>query len=253
MAFVDLQNFTTAPPRIMNPPRGNILDAFPAKDIDPHTRLGYSFRGEPCNSFEDYDPDICAFPADAKMDPDEFIGNPKDAQLRVIQSAFKCSAVGATDAELRSYAQSAINRNLWRSADQTLVTMLNVEDSLQPGNLTPRDILAEAAQYLATNSYAGTGVIYGSAAWFTAVYPDLIVEEGNRFRDHLGNIVIPSSVDLAVVYAFDSEVDIRTSEISLLDEYAPGIRLVNDRVVRAELIYTMAMDNCVVGSFTIAT
>lgn len=252
MSFIALQNFSTAPPRVAKAIRGNILEVFPAKGLDPHARLGYSFRGEPCNSFEDYDPDVCVYPADAKMDPDEFEGDPKDAELRVLQSAFKCSTVGATDTELRQYAQSAIDRNLWRSVDQTLVTMLQAGDSVQAGTHDAKTALAKAAQYLATNSYSGTGVIYGSAAWFMAAYPELINAEGNVFYDALGNIVIPSSVALTAIYAFDSVVDVRASDVAILDEYAPGIRMVNDRVVRAEMVYTVAMDNCVVGSFNLS-
>lgn len=254
MAFVDLQNFSTAPAKIARPPRGNILDAFPAKDIDPHSRLGYSFRGEPCNDVEDYDPDICVFPSDAKMTPSEYGEAPKQASLRVLQSAFKCSTVGATDAELRQYARSAIERNLWRSVDNTLVDLLGAEDAPQFGGagFTAREVLALGSQYLAVNSFAGTGVMFGPTSWVAMLSDDLDFENG-RFEDEFGNIIIPHSVGGSdIVWVFDSEVEIRTSDITLLDEFAPGIRSVNDRVVRAEILYTLAVDNCTVASYTFA-
>jgi len=247
---VDLQNFSTPPERICDGgPFGNILKAFPPVPIDPHSRLGYSFRGEPCNAVDDYPADICVGPSGfPKMEPAEY-GAEKEAALMVIQSAFKCSTVGTTDEELRENATGALKRHLWRSVDNSLVTLLAAEAVDQGAALTAECLLANAAQYLATNSYCGTGVIYGSTAFVASLGTEYIFREGNTLRDIFGNIIVPSSVDLDVVYAFDSKVEVRTSEIELLDEYAPGVRLVNDRVVRAEMVYTVAVDNCVVASF----
>lgn len=252
MSFVDLQNFSTPPDRICLAPFGNILDAFPAKDIAPHDRLGYSFRIEPCNSVSGYDPDVCVDPADAKMDPDEY-GAEKDAELRVIQAAFKCSTVGASDADLRKHASWAIERNLWRDVDVTLNTMLAAEAVSVSGPFTAQCSAAEAAQYLASLSFCGTGVLYTSTSIVAQLWQnDYLMKEGKVFKDPFGNIVIPSSVDLDRIYAFDSTVEVRKSEILLLDEYSPGLRSVNDRVVRAELVYTVAIDNCAAGYVTVS-
>lgn len=252
MSFVDLQNFSTPPKRVCGAPNGSILQAFPPKPIAPHDRLGYSYRGEPCNGIEEYDPDVCVAPSGfPKMTPDEF-GGEKDASLVVVQAAFKCSTVGATDEELRRHARNAIERNLWRSVDTNLTALLVAGGPAALGGpFTPVCGLAEAAQYLATNSYCGTGIIYGGAAWFAQLSNTLIMQQNGLFTDLLGNIVIPSSVDTDSVYAFDSEIEVRTSEIQLLDEYSPGIRTVNDRVVRAELTYTVAVDNCSLGVLTV--
>ena len=250
MSFVDLQNFSTPPNRVCGAPFGNVLDAFPPKPIGAHDRLGYSFRVEPCNAVSGYSPDICVGPDGAlKMPPADF-GGEADAQLRVIQAAFKCSSVGATDSELRELATSAIERNFWREVDDTLISILADEAVAQPGgSLSAACVLAEAAQFLATNSHCGTGVIYGSTSWVVRLTNNLIRTDDGVYKDLVGNVIIPSSVDLDVVYAFDSEVEVRESSIELLDEYAPGIRTVNDRVVRAEKIFTVALDNCAVGSF----
>lgn len=250
MSFTDLQNFSTPPKKICGGPAGNILDAFPAKPIDAHSRLGYSFRPEACNSVTGYNPDVCVTGV-TKMDPDEYDAE-KEAELRVIQSAFKCSTVGATDAELRENAKMAIDRNLWRDVDQTLVDILVSESVLQGGPFGASCVLASAAQFLATNSYCGTGVIYGSTSWFVQLTNNLIMTDNGVYRDLAGNLVIPSSLNLDVVYAFDSEVEVRSSDIELLDEYSPGIRSVNDRVVRAELVYTVALDNCTAGHFNLS-
>lgn len=249
MAFLNLQNYSDPPKRICGAPFGNILDAFPAKAIDPHSQMGYSFRIEPCNSVSGYSPDVCVTGV-TKMDPDEF-GAAGEAELRVVQAAFKCSTVGATDAELKMHARGPIERNLWRSVDQTLVDILSVEAVSVGGPFTALCVLSEAAQYLATNSFCGTGVIYGSTSWVSQVSEHLS-KDGNRLRDVVGNLVIPSSIDSDTVYAFDSEVDIFASEIQLLDEYSPGIRMVNDRTVRAELVYTVALDSCATGSFSLS-
>lgn len=251
MAFADLQNFSTPPKRICGAPFGSILQAFPTKPISAHDRLGYSFRSEPCNGVSDYDPDVCVpvsgFP---KMEPDGF-GAEKFAQLGVVQSAFKCSTVGATDAELRTHARAAIDRNLWRVVEDSLEVILAAEDTPIGGPFDPVCALAGAGLELAQNSICGTGVIYGPISWFMRLGSEYLVKDGNLYRDLLGNIVIPSSIDTDTVYAFDSEVEVRVSEIQVLDEYAPGIRTVNDRVVRAELTFTVAIDACYVGSLTV--
>lgn len=253
MAFADLQNFSTPPKRICGAPMGSILFAFPTKPIAPHDRLGYSFRSEPCTSVSDYSPDVCVpvsgFP---KMTPEEF-GPEKEAQLNVIQSAFKCSTVGATDEELRRYAREAIEINLWREVEDSLEVILLAEASPIGGPFDPLCALAGAGQELAENSHCGTGVIYGPISWFIRLGADYITKNAgeNFYRDFLGNIVIPSSIDSDTVYFFDSEVETRISEVQLLDEYAPGIRTVNDRVVRAEMVYTVAIDACFVGSITL--
>lgn len=248
--FTNLQNYSTSPKRICGTPFGSILDAFPATPIDPHSQMGYSYMIEPCNSVSGYNPDVCVTGV-AKMDPGEF-GGEGEAELRVVQAAFKCSTIGVTDAELIMHARGPIERNLWRSVDDTLIDILSVEAVPSGGPFTAVGVLAEAAQHLATNSFCGTGVIYGSTSWVSRLSSEHVKRDGNVLRDTVGNIVIPSSIDLDVVYAFDSEVEIRASEIQLLDEYAPGIRMVNDRVVRAEMLYTMAVSSCTTASFTLS-
>lgn len=253
MAFSDLQNFSTPPGRITKAPIGSILYAFPPVPIDPHSRLGYTFRMEPCTPVTGYPPDACV-QGQLKMEPDVFHGE-KSAELRVMQSAFKCSTLGATDEELREIARSAINRNLWRDIDQTLVEILSTDCStaLAPAPLGAGCILTEAAQFLATNSFAGTGVIYGSLNWMGQLWGQLLFRDGNIFHDMFGNLVIPSSIDSNTVYVFDSKVEVRTSDIQLLDEHYPGMTIVNDRTVRAELTYTVAVDNCACGHFTLGS
>ena len=250
MSFLDLQNFATPPPKVCGAPYGSILNVFPAIPLDAHSRLGYSFRSEPCASVSGYNPDICASPGDMKMTPEDF-GDEGLAQLRVLQAAFRCSSVGTTDEELRDIARSALDRNYWRAVDQALVDILATEDDPQGAPATARCLLADAGQYLASSSYCGIGVIYGPARWVSELGTRYLVREGDIYRDVLGNYVIPSSIDLADVYAFDSEVEVRTSDIEILDEFMPGLRTVNDRVIRAEMLFTVAVDNCVVGSWTV--
>ena len=247
MSFTDMQNFSTPPKRICNAPFGNIFEAFPPIPIAPHDRLGYSFRIEPCNTVSGYNPDVCVDPADIKMTPDEY-GAEKDAELRVIQAAFKCSSLGATDQELHDQAQGAIEHNLWRAVDTVIVSSLAAEATSIGAAAGSVCASNEAAQYLAIFSYCGTGILYTSTAIVGELYfNNYLVKEGKVFKDPFGNIVIPSSVALDRIYAFDSTIEIRVSDIMLLDQYAPGIRSVNDRIVRAEQIYTVALDNCAAG------
>jgi len=247
MSFVNLENVDNAPKRICKEPDGSILQVFPVKPLPPHNRAGYQFRSQGCSSVASYDADFC-LPGDAKMTPQTY-GGTKDAHVEVIQSAFKCSSLGATLDEIRTEAQSAVERNLWRSVDSALVTLLNASATVFAGPWGPQLALANAAQFLATTSQCGTGVIYGSAVWFLLLGGHEITKVDNHFEDRMGNIIIPSSIPLNVVYAFDSEVDVMVDEVQLLDELAPGITTINDRVVRAETAFTVAIDPCKVGSF----
>lgn len=228
-----------------------LLKAFPAKTLETHFQSGYRFRGDACTTAFAYDPDYCV-PGAVKMDPEGF-GPEKDAVVGMIQSAFNCSPVGETLEVLREIAIQTIKNNLWRAIEADLIVALLAEAPVAAGGpFSALCALAEASQYLAINGNCGKGVVVGPYNWFIQLGTDNLIWNGTYHTDLVGNIVIPLAIPTGTVYAFDSNVDIRIAEILLMDERAPGITSMNDRVVRAEQIYTVAVDPCVVGSFEVA-
>lgn len=237
--------------RVCNDVKSLLLKAFPTTELDTHFRSGYTFRSDPCTTAFAYDPDFCIGPGDAKMDPQGF-GPERDAAVGMIQSAFNCSPVGEALDTLRQIARDTLENNLWRAIEASLVDELAAfPDLVAGGSFDPVCALAKASQFLATNGNCGKGVIVGPYDWFVRLGTDYLIWNGTYHTDLVGNIVIPLSVDNNTVYAFDSNVDIRITDVLLMDELAPSIRSVNDRIVRAEQIYTVAIDPCVVGSFTV--
>lgn len=231
--------------------KGLLLKAYPAKELDTHFRTGYRFRSEPCTTTFAYDPEFCV-PGAVKMDPEGF-GPEKDAVVGMVQSAFHCSTVGDTLEVLRQHAIDTIDNNLWRAIENDLVVELASQSTDQtPAPLEAHCVLAEAAQFLAISSNCGRGVIVGPYDWFIQLNNDYLTDHGTHYTDAVGNIIIPLSVDNNTVYAFDSNIDIRVTDILVMDERAPGITTINDRVVRAEQIYTVAVDPCVVGAFDVS-
>lgn len=254
MSISDFREVGDSPNRPSAAPLGSILQAFPPSQLDIHFRNGYVFRLDPCNIVTGYSPEYCDVEHAPKMDP-SFYGPNIQVPVRLLQAAFACSAVGATDDELRYWAKTPLQQRLWAKVDDVLTTLLQAQAVNQtpfpiPGAL----VLAQAAQYLATNSQSGTGIIYGPMSWLSQLGMDYLIrwnEAENRYEDAAGNIIIPSSVNSNIVYAFDSFVDIKTSDIQVLDEFMPAQRTVNDRTVRAEQLYTVAIGPCVVGSFQV--
>lgn len=253
MSISDFRELGESPDRPFASPNGNILQVFPPTTLDFHFRNGYHFRLDPCGVVTGYDPDYCGEHA-PKMYPN-FYGPEVNVPVRMIQSAFACSTIGATDDELRFWARTPIELKLWTQVDTILTTLLQAQAINQtpfpiPGAL----VLAKAAQYLATNSRSGTGIIYGPMSWISELGMDYLIKwesSTNSYHDTAGNIIIPSSVDGTRVYAFDSFVDIKASTIQILDEFAPELTKLNERTVRAEQLYTVAIGPCVVGSFDI--
>lgn len=226
---------------------GLLQKAFPAKVLETHFRAGYSFRSDACTTAFAYDPDYC-LPGDVKMDPDGF-GPETDAIVGMIQSAFNCSPVGETLETIRDVAEQTIANNLWRAIETDLAAGLAAFPGATPVASSGSALcaLADGAQFLAVNGNCGKGVIVGPYNWFIQLGTDNLIWNGTYHTDLVGNLVIPLAVADQNVYAFDSNVDIRVAPIVILDELMPGLRSVNDRVVRAEQIYTVAFDPCVVG------
>lgn len=253
MPISDFREIGESPDRPNTSPLGNILQAFPPTTLDVHYRNGYIFRLDPCNVVTGYNPDYCDEHT-PKVNP-SFYGPNVQVPVRMLQTAFACSTVGTTDDELRHWAKSPLQLRLWSNVDTILTALLQAQAVDQtPLPLPAADVLAKAAQYLSTNGQSGTGVIYGPQEWLSTLGMDYLIRwvpEKNHYRDSAGNIIIPSSVDNAKVYAFDSFVDIKTSDIQILDEFMPGQRQTNDRTVRAEQLYTVAIGPCVVGSFDV--
>lgn len=265
MSFADLEAVGLPPKRVcFGPPIGSVLRTFPSTPLPPEFGNGYLFRGEPCNTVADYSPNYCQ-PGSIKKDPDHY-GPTKHAVVNVLQTAFECSPVGATDQDLRDQALGAIERNLWRAVDTTLNGMIALEAVSQGGPVSPICALSAAQQYLFEHSYCGNGIIMGPASWVNLLNTNHVnlsltggdiadVTAGKEpffYRDLFGNYIILSAADTSTVYAFDSTVDIMESEPILLDQFMPGLREHNDRVVRAETVYTVAVDNsCNVGSWTL--
>lgn len=250
MSITEFRELGDSPNRPPAAPNGNILQAFPPTLLEIHFRHGYRFRLDPCNVVTGYDPDYCDEHA-PKMAP-HFYGPEIGVPVRMIQSAFACSTIGATDDELRYWAKTPVESNLWAQVDVILTGLLATQAVNQtPFPIPAVDVLAQAAQYLATNSLNGTGVIYGPTSWLTQLSELHTSWDGHVFRDLAGNILIPSSVTGNKVYAFDSFVDIKKSEVQILDEFAPELTTKNERTVRAELLYTVAIGPCVVGSFDV--
>lgn len=251
MAFQPLGN-SPGRDKVCTDLKSLLLRAFAVKELETHFRAGYTFRSDACTSAFAYDPDYC-LPGDVKMDPEGF-GPERAAVVGMLQSAFNCSPVGETVEVLRHIAIDTLGNNLWRAIEADLVADLAAFPGIivAPAPLQAVCALAEAAQFLATNGNCGHGVIVGPYDWFIQLGTDYLIWDGSVHRDLTGNIVIPLSVDNATVYAFDSNVDIRATEIMVMDELSPSIRSVNDRVIRAEQIYTVAIDPCVVGSFAVS-
>jgi hypothetical protein len=253
MSIFDFREVGDSPDRPSVSPNGSILQAFPPDDLNIHFRNGYVFRLDPCNIVTGYSPEYCDEHAQ-KVDP-SFYGPNIQVPVRMIQAAFACSTVGATDDELRHWAKNPIELRLWSNVDSILIGILDSQAVNQtPFPLSAVEVLAKAAQYLATNGQSGTGVIIGPQEFVSQLGMDFLIKwipNKNRYEDTAGNIIIPSSVDNGIVYAFDSFVDIKTSEIQILDEFMPAQRNTNDRTVRAEQLYTVAIGPCVVGKFLV--
>lgn len=248
MSFVELSNFNNPPERECPEKSGGIFAVWKPGVLEGHDRLGYSYRPNACHEVLSYDPDVCV-PGDLKMDPQTF-PPAKEAVLGMIQSAFNCS-VGASMDELRAAVRDALDDNLQRAVETDLVAELDLTAVSVGTDLDAKCVLAEAAQWLATNSECGRGVILGPVGWLTQL-TDLLIWNGKYHTDYVGNIVVPSSVDNDTVYAFDNAVEIKVSDVLLMDELAPGVRNVNDKIVRAEQLYTIAVDSCQIAKFTVA-
>lgn len=253
MSISDFRELGESPARPSVSPKGSILQAFPPTQLDVHFRNGYIFRLDPCNVVTGYSPEYCDEHA-PKMDP-SFYGGNVQVPVRMLQAAFSCSAVGATDDELRYWAKSPLQLRLWANVDTVLTQLLAAQAVSQTTFPIPAaNVLSKAAQYLATHSQSGTGIIYGPMSWLSELGMDYLIkwdEDKNHYEDVAGNVIIPSSVDSDLVYAFDSFVDIKSSAIQVLDEFMPAQRTNNDRTVRAEQLYTVAIGPCVVGSFQV--
>lgn len=250
MAFLPLGD-SPGRDRVCGDIKSLLLKAFPAKDLEAHHRAGYTFRSDACTTAFAYDPEYCT-PGDVKMDPEGF-GPERNAVVGMIQSAFNCSPVGETIETLREVAEQTLDNNLWRAIEADLVLDLIAFPAVPVGGpVSALCALAEAAQFLVINGNCGKGVIVGPYNWFIQLGTENLIWNGTYHTDLVGNIVIPVASDNNTVYAFDSNVDVRVSDVMLLDELSPGLRLVNDRVVRAEQIYTVAIDPCVVGAITVA-
>lgn len=253
MSISDFRELGESPARPSASPKGSILQAFPPTQLDVHFRNGYIFRLDPCNVVTGYSPEYCDEHA-PMMDP-SFYGPDVQVPVRMLQAAFACSAVGTTDDELRHWAKSPLQLRLWANVDTILTQLLAAQAVSQTAFPIPAaNVLSKAAQYLATHSQSGTGIIYGPMSWLSELGMDYLIrwnEDKNLYEDVAGNILIPSSVDNNLVYAFDSFVDIKNSAIQVLDEFMPAQRTNNDRIVRAEQLYTVAIGPCVVGSFQV--
>lgn len=249
MSFTELMNFSDGPERICPDRFGGLLAVFKPGVLENHDRLGYSFRPNACIDVVAYDPDVCV-PGDIKMDPGTY-GPAKEATLGMIQTAINCT-VGATLDELRDEVRETLNQNLERAIEADFINLLTAEATPIGGPFSEKCALARASQYLATSSECGRGLIVGPVSWFVLLENTLVWNPAKGYHhDFVGNIVVPSSVDNNTVFALDAAVDIKISDVFILDELAPGITTVNDRVVRAEQLYTVAVDSCQVGSFTV--
>lgn len=235
--------------------RGSLLDVFPPEPLPDHFGAGYTFRPEPCPDIFNYNPDFCPSgiqPSDLKSDPQGF-GPDREAIVGVIETAFHCPPVGETFEGIRQIAEDAVRDNLWRAVEQDLIAQLSLEAIPQGvGAVSATCALAQASQFLAEFSKCGRGVIVGPYGWIAELGNFRLFWDGDSYKDLVGNIIIPILGTDDTVFAFDSDVDIKTSEIIILDELAPAIRTVNDRIIRAEQIYTVAIDPCVVGSFVLS-
>lgn len=250
MSFLELGDF---PDRLCAAPKGSILEAFPPTPLTGHFANGYRFLAEPCYTTEELQTGYCVT-GQEKMDPSNF-GPDVPVPVYGVQAALTCS-MGVSDEELISLAEDPIRYTLWKSVDDRLLELLiPLAIDQTPFPVSPLVALAEAAQFLAVNSSCGTGVIYGPLSWFSQLGNTHLIynEQTNTYYDLAGNIVIPSSHTTDIVYAFDSTVDVMTSTIELLDEFFPDRRQTNTRTARAEQLYTVAINPCVVGSFDIST
>lgn len=250
MSFAELQDFSTGPDRECPEQFGGLLSVFPAKELRGHERLGYSFRPNACLDVVAYDPDVCV-PGDIKMTPGAY-DIEINAVIGVIQTAINCS-LGSTEDELREEVREALRNNLERAIEADFVAFLLANATPSGGPLEAKCVLAEAAQFLNNTGECGRGLIVGPVNWFSQLGDHIVWNQAKGYHhDYLGNIVIPHSVDNDTVFALDQAVDVKVSDVLLMDEFAPGIRIVNDRIMRAEQLYTIAVDSCEIASFTVS-
>ena len=246
MSFIDQMAFGDAPKRVCPDKLGSLIQAFPPGVLTGHERAGYIFRGQPCIDAIAYDPDFCV-PGDLKMDPGAYPPG-TEATLGMLQTAINCP-LGVELDELREEARLSLSYQIDRAIDADLTAYLAALAVAGPAG-SALCTLAEAGQYLATSGQCGRGIIFGPVRWFIQLV-DALIWNGKYHTDYVGNIVIASSVDSNQVFAFDPAIEIKISEVQILDELSPGIRTVNDKVVRAEQLYSIAVDTCSVGSFTV--
>lgn len=252
MSFTDHAAFSDGPERKCPEKFGGLLAVFKPGVLEGHERAGYTFKPRACLDVVAYDPDYCT-PGDLKMDAGSY-GPEKEAILGMIQTAIACSPVGATMDELRAEAQGALADKLDRAIDADFIAALVTEAVDQTATaLQAKCALAEAAQFLSNSSECGRGLIVGPINWFEQLEETLVWNNAKGYHtDYVGNIVIPHSVDNGLVFALDLAVEIKVSDVMLLDELAPGVTTVNDRVVRAEQLYSIAIDSCSIGSFDVS-
>lgn len=252
MSFTDMAGLSNGPERKCPEKFGGLLAVFKPGVLEGHERAGYVFRPRACLSVIAYDPDFCQ-PGDIKMDPGAY-GPGKEAILGMIQTAIVCSSIGATMDELREEARDALADKLGRAIDSDFIAELALlAVSQTPTALQAKCALAEAAQFLSNSSECGRGLIVGPINWFEQLENTLVWNNAKGFHtDFVGNIVIPHSVDNSTVYALDMAVEIKVSEILILDELSPAVTTVNDRIVRAEQLFSIAIDSCSVGSFDVS-
>lgn len=249
MSFVDQFALSEGPERKCPEKFGGLFSVFKPELLVGHERAGYEFMPHACLDVVTYDPNYCV-PGDLKMEPGG-IGPAKHAVLGMIQTALSCS-YGLTPDELRAMAKEAIDDKIERAVEADFIAFLDSNDTPSGGPLQAKCALAEAAQYLSNNSQCGLGIITGPVSWFEQLENTLVWQAGKGYHtDFVGNIVFPHSVDNDTVYALDAAVAIKISEILIMDDFFPGMRNVNDRVVRAEQLFTVAIDSCSIGSFTV--
>lgn len=247
MTFSDQFAYGNAPERTCPDKFGGLLAVFKPGVLEGHERAGYTFRPNACVDAIAYDPDYCV-PGDVKMDPGRY-GPGKDAILGMIQTAINCP-LGVTLDELRDDARQTLLDNIERAIEADFVAFLDTLATAQGGPFQAKCVLAEAAQYLSDTSECGRGLIAGPVKWFVQLENTLVWQAAKGYHtDFVGNIVIPHSVNNDTVYALDKAIEIKISDVQLLDELVPGITSTNDRVVRAEQLYTVAVDSCEIGSF----
>lgn len=248
MSFVDQFNVNEPPRRVCPDKFGGLFAVFTPELLEGHDRAGYVFRPNACLDVVSYDPDYCV-PGDLKMEPGTY-GPPKEAVLGMIQTAINCT-MGVSMDKLREDARQALSDKIERAVGADFVALIAATAVAGPGG-EPGCALANAAQFLNDSGECGVGLIAGPVNWFVQLRDALVWQAGKGYHtDYVGNIVIPHTVNNNTVYALDAAVEIKISDVQILDETMPGQRTVNDRVVRAEQLYTIAVDSCEIGSFPV--